>query len=64
MCEYLVHARLDCKYGGNGVILCPIPSGKLNIAFNGYVVVSKLQIQCSSWGSFRGRGEYKFAFQF
>ena len=41
MCEYLVHARLDYKYGGTGVILCPIPPGKLNIAFSGGVLVSK-----------------------
>ena len=36
-----MHARLDYKYGGNGVILCPIPPGKLNIAFSGGVLVSK-----------------------
>ena len=59
-----MHARLDCKYGGNGVILCSIPSGKSTVALNGGVVVSKSDIQCSDRGLFLGSGDYELPFQF
>ena len=59
-----MHARLDCKYGANEVILCSIPAGKSNITLNDGVVVSNSEIYSSSWGSFPGMGEYEFAFQF
>ena len=49
--QYLVHARLDFKYRGNGYIM-----------YSTFRVFNKPEIKCSDQGSFLWRAGLEFAF--